>query len=54
LWHKYTLKNNPKSIKTNLHYENNDYPKSNFSKPIPPAAIVLLGGIFTAFPAERK
>jgi hypothetical protein len=36
------------------YYENNDYPKSNFSKFLPPAAIVLLGGIFIAFPTERE
>ena len=36
------------------YYENNEYPKSHFSKLFPSPAIVLLGGIFTAFPAERE
>ena len=35
------------------YYENNYYPKSNFSKFLPLAAIELLGGIFNAFPTER-
>ena len=36
------------------YYENNDYPKSNFSKFLQSAAIVWLGGIFNAFPIERE
>jgi hypothetical protein len=32
----------------------NDYTKTSFDKFLPPAAIVLLGGIFTGLPAGRE